>query len=522
METEETHVEEQLNVASYFLEHNMEAKGQRVAIYYDNLEYTYKDVLLLTNQMGNALKSLGVEPENRVYMVLSDSPEFVACYYAALKIGAIPSIGYTFFSPKDYQLELNNIRPKVVVANVEFIDRLRDAIRHCRYPKNLLLIGNSMPTLQKGEVDLSTRMNRADDSLEAEPTHKDDIAIWGFSGGTTGLRKIIPHRHYSLAFAYEAYNKIVRYTEEDIILPVPKLFFGYGRTGSILYPFRVGAAAVLFQERSTPERIFDFIEKYRPSILINTPTMIRKMLEVAKGRDFDLSCLRLTMSAGEALSAQLYHEWVNRFGSEIVDGVGSGELFYNFTLNIPGKVVPGSVGKPLPGYEVKIVDDEGHELPDGEVGVLIAKGGSAGTHYLRNYEKTKKTFRGEWVYTEDLFSKDRNGYLFFFGRRDDLLKVSGYFVSPTEIEACLGTHPDVALCAVVGVRDEDGLDKTKAFVVLRKGLTGSEAMADELKIYTKEKLSPHKYPRIIEFVSDLPMTRTGKVDRRKLKNQEKG
>jgi len=510
---------EELNVTSYFLDHNIvEGRGKRVALYYRNEEYTYDEIFRLTNRVGNVLKEF-CEVENRVYLVLQDSPVFVATYYAAIKIGSIPTIGYSFFTPKDYLQEINNIKPQMVVADSAYLDRLREAIKDSRYPKSLLVVGEPIPKLMKREFDFYRMVKNANERLEPEPTHNDDIAIWGFSGGTTGVRKIIPHRHYSLVFAYEAYQQIIGYTKDDVVLPVPKLFFGYGRTGSILYPFRVGAAAVLFPERSTAEKIFELIERYKPSILINTPTMMRKMLQSAKGRHADLSCIRLCTSAGEALSGEMYHEWVHKFGCEVLDGIGSGEMFYNFTLNRPEKVVPGSVGKPLPGYEVKIVDESGHEVPEGEIGVLLLKGGSSGTHYLRNYEKSKKTFCGEWVYTDDLFSKDKNGHLYFFGRKDDLLKVSGYFVSPLEIEECIATHPDVTFCAVVGVKDEDGLDKTKAFVVLREGIGASESMAEEIKTYTKEKLSPHKYPRLVEFVSDLPLTRTGKVDRRKLRDQ---
>jgi benzoate-CoA ligase family protein len=362
-------------------------------------------------------------------------------------------------------------------------------------------------------------LQRADQHLEPEPTHRDDIAIWGFSGGTTGVRKIIPHRHYNLVFAYEAYNHILNYTKDDVILPVPKLFFGYGRTGSILFPFRVGAGAVLFPERATPQKIFELVKKYRPSILINVPTMMRNMLQTPKEDRVDMSCIRLCTSAGEALSAELYHEWRQNFACEVLDGIGAGETFYNFTLNIPGKVVPGSVGKPLPGYQVKIIDENRNELPDGEVGILAIKGGSTATYYLRNYEKTQKTFRGEWVHMEDLFSKDKEGNLYFFGRKDDLLKVSGYFISPLEIEECISTHPDVAACAVVGVKDSDGLDKTKAFIVMREGMVASESMADQIREYTKRKLSSYKYPRFIEFINELPLTRTGKIDRRGLKER---
>jgi len=520
MQTDRNTVPDQLNVASYFLDHNIsEGRGKRIAIYYRNEGYTYDDIFILTNRIGNVLKELGVEIENRVYLVLDDSPEFVASYYATIKIGAIPTVGYTFFSPKDYLRELNNMKPKVVVADSAYTDRLREVIEESRYPKYLLIVGESGLQLRKGEFDFYGMVKSADEHLEPEPTHRDDVAIWGFSGGTTGLRKIIPHRHYSLVFAYEACQQVIHYSKDDVVLPVPKLFFGYGRTGSILYPFRAGAAAVLFPERTTAAKIFELVKQYKPSILINTPTMMRRMLQTPKDGRTDLSCIRLCTSGGEQLSGELYHEWMRNFGCEVIDGIGSGEMFYSFTFNIPGEVVPGSVGKPLPGYEVKIVDENGRELPDGEVGSLIIKGGSAGSCYLRNYEKSKKTFRGEWVYTEDLFCKDKEGNLYFYGRTDDLLKVSGYFVSPLEIAECIETYPDVAACVVVGVKDADGLDKTKAFVVLREGIAASNTLADNIKKHAKEKLSPHKYPRIIEFISDLPLTRTGKVDRRKLKEQ---
>jgi benzoate-CoA ligase family protein len=509
-----------LNVASYFLEHDViGGKGKRVAIYLKDEKYTYNDIVSLTNKVGNALKELGVEIENRVYIVLNDSLEFVATYYAAIKIGAIPSIGYNFFSPKDFLRELRNIRPKVVVVHAEYLDRLREGVRNSRYPKYIGVVDGSPSRLAPGEIDFGKVIKHASQNLDGEPTHQDDIAIWAFSGGTTGVRKVIPHRHYDLVFAYEAYNQILDYKEDDVILPIPKLFFGYGRTGSILFPFRVGAAAVLFPERATPNIIFQLIKKHNPSILINVPTMMRKMLQVPKEERTDLSRVRLCTSAGEALSADLYNEWKRDFGCEVLDGIGSGEMFYNFTINIPGKVVPGSVGKPLPGYELNILDENGNGVPDGDIGVLAVKGGSAANHYLRDYEKTKKTFRGEWVFTEDLFSKDKDGNFYFFGRKDDLLKVSGYFVSPLEIEECISTYPDIAACAVVGVKDTDGLEKTKAFIILKEGISPSESIADKIREYAKSKLASYKYPRIIEFINELPLTRTDKIDRNGLRRR---
>lgn len=521
MQTDRNTIQESLNVASYFLDHNIsEGRGDRTAIHYKDKAYSYNEIFRMTNKIGNIFKELGVEVENRVYLVLDDSPELVANYYASIKIGAIPTIGYVFFSSKDFFRELENIRPKVVVVNKAYLNRLREAIKVSRYVKHLLVVGDSSHEFELEEYDYYKMFESADSKLEAEPTHRDDIAIWGVSGGTTGLRKFIPHYHSSVVFAYEAYNHIIKYEQDDVILAVPKLFFGYARTASILFPFRTGSAAVLFPERTTTAKIFELIRKFKPTILINSPTMMRKMLQIPKEERYDLSCLRFCTSSGEHLPAALYREWVETFGCEVLNGIGSGEMFYNFTLNSPGKAMPGSVGKPLPGYEVKVVNERGNELPDNEIGTLAIKGGSSGTYYIRNYEKSKKTFRGEWVYTNDLFFKDRKGFLYFHSRKDDLLKVSGYFVSPLEIEECIGTHTDVAMNAVVGVKDADGLIKTKAFIVLKNGISPSESIAVSIKKYTKKNLSPHKYPRFIEFVSELPLTRTGKINRRKLKDKK--
>jgi len=363
-------------------------------------------------------------------------------------------------------------------------------------------------------------VKHADEHLETEPTSSDDIALWKFSGGTTGHRKAIPHRHYDPVWAFEGFQQVIHYTEDDVVLSVPKMFFGYGRDGTIVFPFRVGAAAVLFPERTTVAKIFELVEKYKPTVLVQVPTMMRRMLQTPKEERGDLSCIRVCTSAGEALSAELYREWKESFGCEVIDGIGSGEMYWIYVSNRPGEVIPGSLGKVVPGFEAKIVDDEGHELPDGEIGVLMAKGDCAGFQYWHDTEKSRKTFRGDWVYTDDLFKRDKGGNFYFCGRRDDLLKVSGYFVSPLEIEGCIQTHPYVAECAVVGIKDRDGLDKTKAFVVLRDGVIVSESTADELREYAKEKLSPYKYPRFIEFVDELPKTGLGKVDRLQLKQRE--
>ena len=509
-----------LNVTTYFLDENIkQGRGERSAVYCNDRSYTYNDIYKLTNRVGNALKGLGVEPENRVYLVMNDTPELVASFYGIIKIGAVATLAYTFMKTKDYEYELNYVKPKVVITDDSAIDSLREASKGSRFPKAFLVSGRSTSDLQKNEFDFHTMVEQASEALDPEPTSENDIALWKFSGGTTGFRKAIPHRHYDPVFNFDGFQQIVNYQPDDIVLPIPKLFFGYGRDGAIVYPFRVGAAAVLFPERFTPEKAFEMIRKYRPTILVQVPTAMRAMLQTPREERPDFSSVRLCTSAGEALSAELYHEWKENFGCEVLDGIGSAEMYYTYVSNRLHDMKPGTLGKPVPGYEAKIVDEEGKELPDGEIGILIAKGESSGIEYYHDRAKSQRTFRGEWVFTDDLFLKDNKGYFHFGGRRDDLLKVSGYFVSPLEIEQCIQSHPDVSQSAVVGVKDADGLMKSKAYVVLKEGVPSTEEKAEEIKAFCKKRLSPYKFPRFVEFLSDLPKTGLGKIDRLQLKQK---
>ncbi len=503
-----------LNVASYFLDENIkQGRGERIAIYCKDQSYSYNDIFHLTNRVGNTLKNMGVEPENRVYLVLNDSPEFVAGFYGTIKIGAVATYAYTFLKPKDYEGELNLIRPKVVITDESAIENLREAATNSRYPNSFLVLGKPASELREKEFDFKTMIRDSSEELEPEATSEDDIALWKFSGGTTGLRKAVPHRHYHTVFAYESYNQIINYQQDDKVLSVPKMFFGYGRDSTIVFPFRVGASAVLFPERFTPEKLFELIVKHRPTILVQVPTAMRSILEILKDSPQDFSSIRLCLSAGEALSAELYNEWKQNTGCDVLDGIGSAEMYWIYISNRPNDIRSGTLGKVVPGYEAKIVDEDGNELPDGEVAILAAKGESSGIEYYHLREKSQRTFRGQLVYTDDLFSKDEEGYFRFEGRRDDLIKVSGIFVSPFEIEKCIETHHEVAECAVIGIEDDDGLVKSKAFVVLQEGITPSEVKGDNIRKFCKEKLSPYKFPRYVEFVEELPKTGLGKVDR---------
>jgi benzoate-CoA ligase family protein len=511
---------ESYNNTSYFLDENIrKGRGSRIALYYQDKEITYNQLVDLTNKIGNALKDIGVEIENRVYLALQDSPEFVASFYAVQKIGAGVVIGYTHLSVKDYKYQINLLRPKVIIADASCIKSLRAATKDSKYPRSHLILGANPTELMEGEFDFFAMIEKASDRLTAEDTHKDDYARWGFTGGSTGQPKVTPAPHSGLVDNFKAIQEIMNYCQKDIILSVPKMYFGYGRTGTIIHPFRVGAAGILFPERTTIEKFFELVTKHRPTILILVPTLMRKLLQTPKKERADFSCVRLCTSAGEALSAELQAEWKKQFGCEVIDMLGSAEMGYVYLANRPGAVVPGSVGKPLAGYNAKIVDENGKELPAGEAGVLMAKGPSSNLFYWHDHEKSKHTFRGEWVYTGDIFKEDPDGNFYFIGRADDLVKVSGIWISPLEIESCIQGHPKVEDCAVVAVMDEDNLYQIKAYIVLANGIEADQKASDEIKDFTKTRLAPYKFPRFIDFTDELPILETGKINRHLLKKK---
>jgi len=383
------------------------------------------------------------------------------------------------------------------------------------------------------------------DHLVNADTHRDDPAIWLFTSGSTGKPKAAVHLQQDLPWNTERYAKqVLGIREDDLTVSVPKLFFGYATGTNLLFPFAVGAATAFFSERSEPATLFDVIERYRPTILTSVPTMINAMLNhlVEQGgttasppdplrsatgvnpvaarsqarRKPDLSSLRLCLSAGEALPPELYRRWMETFGVEILDGIGSAEMFHIYISNYPGEVVPGSLGRLVPGYEARIVDPEGQDVTPGEAGTLWIKGESAAILYWQAHEKSKEVLRGDWVVTGDHLRRDEQGRFWYEGRTDDMLKVGGIFVSPYEVENCLLQHPQVAECAVIGYKDEDGLIKPKAIVVCREA-QGGGALARELQDFVKGRLAPFKYPRLVAFVPALPKNDRGKIDRKRLR-----
>lgn len=515
-------IPEQLNLTTYFLEENLtKGRGNKVAIYYQDESYTFNDLCTLTNRIGNILKELGVGLEDRVLLVLQDSPEWAASWFAIMKIGGVATHAYTYLQPGGYEDFVNLIRPKVVVVDDTTLDGVREGVKRTRYSPALLVAGKSPLTLGKGECNLNNMVKSAGDYLETEPTSKDDIALWNFSGGTTGKPKAVPHMHHDGVIGCESWQYIVHNSKDDVVLNVPKLFFHYAHDLGMNFAFRAGAAVVLFPERSRASLIFKLVEKHKVTILVNVPTMMRAMLQTPEQERSDLSSLRLCYSAGEALSPQLYQEWMETFGVKIVNNIGSAESYMAYLIQRPGDRAPaGSAGSVAPLLETRIVDKEGNEVPKGETGVLWIHTDTAGQCYVREHDKSKRTFLGnDWINTDDLFREDENGYFWYSGRADEMVKISGVYVSLLEMESCLQIHPAVKECGVLGLEDSDGLVKSKAFVALNKGSEASERMADELKTFCKEKLASYKSPKLIEFLSELPKTGQGKIDKRQLRER---
>ncbi len=511
-------IPEQLNLTSYYLEENVAAgRGEKAVVYCRDETYSFNDMCALTNRVGNLLKELGVGFEDRVLLILQDTPEWLAGWYATMKIGGVATHAYTYLLPSDYEYFVNYVRPKVIIVDPTTLERVREGARNSIFHRAILVAGEDLPPLEKREYGLKEMLTEASSVLKTAPTTRNDLALWNFSGGTTGKSKGVPHMHHDGVIGFESFQYTIHYTPDDIVFRVPKLFFHYARDLGMNWPIRAGAAVALYPDRSTVESVFQSLYKYRPTVVLNVPTMMRAMLQSPLAKDADLSFIRLWLSSGELLSGQLYKEFREKFGVEILNSVGSAESYLGYFMDAPGEVKPGSSGKVQPGVEVKLVDQEGQEVPKGQSGILHVRSEASGTYYHLEHEKTKKTFVGnDWVNTNDLFREDEDGYFWYEGRADDLIKVSGVYVAPLEIEQCLEEHKAVRECVVLGIKDADGLVKTKAFIVLNEGFKASESLAEELRDHCRKNMASFKAPRFIQFLNELPKTGQGKIDKKQL------
>src|SRR5436190_9464960 len=518
---------ERFNMADYFLYHNVEeGRENKTCLYFRDQSFTYGDAARMSNRAGNALLEAGVEMEDRVLIVLPDCPEFVWTWFGAARIGAVITMVNPLLPADDYRYYLEYTRARAAIVHESFIKPFAEAAQDATYLRTVLIVRNEAAVDEEQIAPLKTRATflSFDEIVSSQPsicraaeTHRDDIAIWLFTSGSTGHPKGAVHLQHDLPYNTEVFAKrTMGVNENDLTVSVPKLFFGYATGTNLLFPFAVGGATALFAERSTPEKMFEVIERYRPTILTTVPTMINAMLNLADANGRDLFSIRFCYSAGEALPVELYHRCKESFGVEICDGIGSAEMFHIYITNRPGDVKPGSLGRLVEGYGAKIVNASGGEVSTGEMGTLKIKGDSAALCYWNGREKSKETFAGDWCTAGDQFHVDADGYYWYHGRTDDMLKVSGIFVSPSEIENCLLQHEGVMECAVVGHDDGDGLVKPKAFIVVRDGCERSEELAKEIKDFVKSRLARYKYPRWIEFIDSLPKNDRGKVDRKLL------
>ncbi len=488
---------ETFNLAEYCLDARLsEGFGDQPALYVGDRCYSYRQVSERTNQMANLFKSQGLQVEQRLLLSLSDGLDYVAALFGALKLGAAVVMLNPGFTPEENQAMVDYARARLVIVE----------------PERQESFGGRLPLVTPEQANRHP--------LDFRPeyrTHRDDVAIWLFSGGTTGRPKAVLQSHRSFYNTTELYAKrFLGYQRQDRTLSVPKLFFGYATGSNLIFPFSVGASAVLFPEKCSADVLFQQIARHRPTILVNVPTMVNHMVGHSEAPSQDLSCLRLATSAGEALPEALFHRWHETFGVDLLDGLGTAEMWHIFLSNPPGAARAGTLGRPVPGFTVKAADDEGREVPVGEVGRLWVRGDSRALCYWQESEKSQEALRGPWFVSSDLVSQDEDGYYRYCGRGDELLKVAGRWLAPQEVESCLLTHPAVKECAVVGIVCEDGLIRPHAYVVA-EGPTGPE-LEQSLKDHVLAALEPYKHPRRVLFVASLPRTHLGKVDRGALRS----
>jgi len=508
-------IPENFNQSEFMVDrHIREGRGKNIAIYYKNKKITYEELFIMVNKCGNALKNLGVEIENRVLMVLSDCPEFFYTYLGAMKIGAIPIPVNTMALPKDYEYFLDDSRANTLVIADVFFEKLKSFLKDKKYLKRIIVVGDNVT----GTLNFNDIVESASPVLKTEETSKNDMAFWMYTSGTTGVPKGVIHLHHDLLYYMTpSCEEVFKIREEDIIFCTSKMFFSYGRNHSLEAPLLYGASVILWPEWSRPEDILKVIEKYKPTIFFSVPTFYNLLLKDCETRSIDLSFIRLCVSAGEALPKDIFDRWLKRFNIEIIDAIGSTDVGGLYIANRIGNVKPGSSGKLLPGYEAELKNEKGEKVPIGEVGTLWLKNDGITCGYWRKHEKNKEAFWGPWFNTKDQFIEDKDGFYFYQGRADDMLKISGQWTSPIEIENVIMLHPAVSECGVVGSQTEEGLIKVKAYVVLNKGYEPSPELEKELIEYTKSKIAHFKVPKWIEFVNELPRTTTGKLIRYKLR-----
>ena len=519
-----TPVPDRFNAAAFFLDrHVAEGRGARTAFRHRARSISYARVADRANRCGNALAGLGVRAEQRVLLALPDGPEFAEAFWGALKLGAVAVPVNPGLRAEEYLQLLRDGRMTAAVAAAPALDAILSARAGAPWLASVVAVrdadaAGAPGAAAAGALDYEALLAAASPALAAADTHRDDAALWGYTSGSTGAPKAAVHAHRDLVCAADLVGVgTFGIGPDDRILSVSKLYFAYGLGNSLYFPARVGAAAILVPGRLEPEGIFELIAAERPTCLFAVPTVYARLLEVPGRGPGDLGALRLCVSSGEALAPRLFHQWQDRFGVELLDVVGSTEALHDFIANRPGRARAGSSGEVIPGFEARLVDGDGRPVLPGNTGELLVKGDSTASGYWNRREQTRRTMVGEWLRTGDMFYQDTEGYFFFGGRTDDMLKVGGMWVSPVEVESCLLDHPAVLEVAVIGRRDTDGLTRAHAYCVLAAGAAAGPDLAAELTQHVRRRLAGYKAPRWVDFVAELPKTPTGKIQRFRLR-----
>jgi len=506
------HFSPRFNVAVPFIDRHLdEGRALKAAIRTTEGDITYAQLAENVNRCGNVLRSQGANAGDRVLMVVKDCPEFFYLFWGAIKAGVVPVPVNTLLREADYQHMVEDSRCVAVVYSPEFASEVEPALFNSAHQPTIVL-------RTEGEESLQTLMRDAGGKLEAVPAAADDDCFWLYSSGSTGRPKGAVHQHRDIVetCVYYAVDTLAM-NENDVCFSAAKLFFAYGLGNSMTFPLWVGATAVLSDQRPSPEMTFGVIQQFKPTLYFGVPTLYAAQLRALEGANPDLSSLRACVSAGEALPADIFRRWQERTGLTILDGIGSTEALHIFISNRPDDHRPGTSGRPVPGYQAKIINEDGEPVILGEAGQLLVKGGSIASYYWNNPEKTAETMVGGWIDTGDTYLQDDDGYYVYCGRSDDMIKVGGIWCSPVEIESRLIEHPKVLEAAIVGRADEDQLIKPEAFIIPKNADDAGDALAEELLDHCKSGLARYKFPRWFNFVDELPKTATGKIQRFKLR-----
>ena len=503
------------NAAEDLIGRNLAAgRGGKTAYIDDAGSYSYAELAQRVNRFASALETLGVDMEQRVLLAMLDTIDWPTAFLGAIRAGVVPVAANTLLTTKDYAFMLEDSRARVLFVSEALLPQFEPLLGKLPFLKHVVVSGKDA----KGKLAFRDLLAKGKDDFPAARTTSDDACFWLYSSGSTGMPKGTVHVHSSMILTAELYARpVLGIREDDVVFSAAKLFFAYGLGNALSFPLAVGATTVLMAERPTPASVFKRIVEKKPTIFYGVPTLYAALLADPAFPKQSEHRLRACTSAGEALPPRIAQTFKQKAGVEILDGIGSTEMLHIFLSNRPDDVRYGTTGKPVPGYELRLVDEAGNPVKRGELGELQIRGETGAAQYWNSRAKSRTTFVGEWTKSGDKYSQDADGYYVYGGRSDDMLKVSGIYVSPAEVEAALVSHDAVLEAAVVGHEDESKLVKPKAYVVLKQGQSPSDQLAQSLQQHVKDKLAPYKYPRWIEFIGELPKTATGKIQRFKLR-----